>query len=106
MALVRGRKAEVTLRYWKASLAWRIGGKWAEGFTQESFIQEVRMLCCDNDNVGSQSDRLLDDMIHGREHNPREIPGQLVYIISSLSQMTQVFSQRALQQELRTQAQA
>jgi hypothetical protein len=58
-------KAEASLRYWKASQAWHLGVN-ASSFTQESFINEVKMLCTDNGRVGKNADILLDDMIHDR----------------------------------------
>lgn len=67
MAVVDNKKASTTLGYWKASLAWKNIGNWAAGWTQESFIQECRSLCCDQGNVGKKADDLLDDMINGIE---------------------------------------
>lgn len=84
MAVVMTSKSGLVLRFWKASLAWRIGGKWAAGWTQATFIDEVRALCCDNDNLGSQADRLLDDMIHAREHNPKDVSAEVVALHSRL----------------------
>lgn len=78
MALVRGLKASLTLRYWQASLAWKNIGTWAKGWTQESFIRELRDLCNDNGRVGSNADSLLDDMIHDRERKELPVAGRVV----------------------------
>lgn len=72
-------KEENTLRYWKASLAWKNVGNWAKGWTQGDFIVELRHLSCDNDNLGRRADTLLDDMIKGIER--QEIhAGTVVYL--------------------------
>lgn len=60
-------KEEAAQRYWKASLAWHDREGWAIGWTQQSFIDECRVLCTDYGNVGRQADQMLDDMIYGRE---------------------------------------
>jgi hypothetical protein len=78
MPMATGSKAEPTLRFWKASLAWKNIGGWAKGWTQESFIAEVRTLCADLGSLGSRADDLLDDMIHDVEERPRETPGIVV----------------------------
>lgn len=77
MGLCSGKKQTLTLRYWKASLAWKNIGSWAMGWTQESFIDELRTICNDNGNLGLAADHLLDDMIHDVERRPRETPGKL-----------------------------
>jgi hypothetical protein len=78
MGLVAGRKAEYTLRYWKASLAWKNIGDWAVGWNFGAFIDELREICNDNDRLGALADRLLDDVVYDKERNPLEIPGQVV----------------------------
>lgn len=82
MAVVKTEKSSLVLRFWQASLAWRIGGEWAKGWTQESFIEEIRTICFANDNLGAMADRLLDDMIHAREHNPRGTSAEVVELHS------------------------
>lgn len=62
--------AETTLRFWKASLAWKNIDNHAQGWTQGSFIQEVRALCHSPFLVGWRADDLLDDVIHNKEHKP------------------------------------
>jgi hypothetical protein len=78
MALVQGLKAELTFRYWVASLAWKNIGGWAKGWTTESFITELRSLCNDNGRVGSHADELLDDIIHNKERKPLHESGRVV----------------------------
>lgn len=62
--------AETTLRFWKASLAWKNIDNHADGWTQGSFIKEVRALCCSPFQVGWRADDLLDDMINNHERKP------------------------------------
>ena len=85
MSVIVSPKAKLTLRFWKASLAWKNVGNWAKGWTTESFITELREICNDNGNVGFQADTLLDDMIHDKERVPRELPGVLVSITPASS---------------------
>lgn len=61
---------ETTIRFWKASLAWKNIGEWAEGWTQGEFIKEVRAVCCSPYYVGQRADDLLEDMIHNKELSP------------------------------------
>lgn len=101
MSVVDTFKAKNTLRFWKASLAWKNIDDWAKGWTTESFINELRELCCDNDNMGRQADDLLHEMIHGRERRQTEGSAivyhlgqelEVVYI-DSLTTMTNILSQ-------------
>ena len=78
MAVAEGYQAEVVGRYWKASLAWKNIGDWAKGWTQESFINEVRFICSARTLVGVLADRLLDDMIHDVERHPNDVPGEVI----------------------------
>ena len=71
-------REELTLRYWKASLAWKNIGEWAKGWTQGAFIKELQELCEDNGNIGSRADVLLDMMIKDVERCPRDVPGEVV----------------------------
>ena len=80
MNVVATPKAQLTLRYWKASLAWKNIGNWAKGWTAESFIKELRVICNDNGNVGARGDILLDDMINERERVENDIPGELIRV--------------------------
>lgn len=76
--VVETPKAKLTLRFWKASLAWKNIDDWAKGWTAESFIKELRVICNDNGRLGGGADSLLDDMIHDRERTPNDIPGELI----------------------------
>lgn len=78
MSVIESPKAKLTLRFWKASLAWKNIGNWATGWNTESFIIELRTICNDNGRVGFQADNLLNDMVHDRERVPLEHPGVLV----------------------------
>ena len=78
--IVESQKAKLTLRYWKASLAWKNVGDWAKGWTATTFIHEVKEICNDNGMLGGLADILLDDMIHDRERTPNETPGELIDI--------------------------
>lgn len=71
-------REELTLRYWKASLAWKNIGEWAKGWTQGAFIKELQELCEDNGNIGSRADVLLDMMIKDVERCPLDCPGEVV----------------------------
>jgi adenine specific DNA methylase Mod len=65
--MLNNDKAEKTLRFWKASLAWKNIGEWSKGWTQGDFISELRDLCLDSGVLGHKADNLLDDMIKGVE---------------------------------------
>lgn len=73
-------KEQLTLRYWKASLAWRNRGEWADGWSTGDFIDEIRMLCSSFGTLGHFADILLDDVIHDVEFSPLEQPGKLVQL--------------------------
>lgn len=95
MPMVETFKAQKTLRYWEASLAWKNVDDWSRGWTVESFTDECRMLCCDQGRIGYLADILLDDMINDRERTPLKEPGQLIplVVIDSLSSLTQIIGQ-------------
>lgn len=67
MPVVETVKAQLTNRYWKASLAWYHIGDWAKGWTQGSFIEELCELCLDQGNLGRRADHLLDTMIYDKQ---------------------------------------
>lgn len=73
---------EVTLRYWQASLAWKNRGDWAKGWTQGTFIAEVRDICRSPHQVGWHADDLLDDVIYDKEHKPLGSMGELVRLVA------------------------
>lgn len=99
MALVETRRAQDTVRFWKASLAWKNIGTWARGWTQEDFIEECRYLCLDPSKLGDSADELLDSMIHDRERIHLETPGVIISLwrdktrVQSLE--THILSQQA-----------
>lgn len=96
MAIMTGSKAQLTLRFWKASLAWKNIGKWAQGWTTESFIDELRHLCNDNGVLGSRADTLLDDMIFDRERREQATPGTLYHFPVRFASQTQDLGQQTL----------
>lgn len=78
MALIITNRSRLTLRYWKASLAWKNVGNWSRGWTQGGFITELKTICNDNGLLGSLADALLDDMVHDRERVEKPTIGELV----------------------------
>lgn len=97
MALVESRKAQDTVRFWKASLAWKNVGAWARGWTQEDFIEECRYLCLNPLKLGAAADELLDSMIHDKERIYLETPGVLISLRRPTTQTieTQIMGQQA-----------
>lgn len=71
-------KEDVTLKYWKASLAWKNIDDWAKGWTISSFIAEVRGICYDQGRVGDLADKLLTDVINDNERSENDIPGIII----------------------------
>ncbi len=67
MAVAEGKRVELAQLYWKASLAWKNIGNWADGWTVGDFIERCRLLCEDQGRIGDLADNLLEDVIHDRE---------------------------------------